>query len=390
MAYNAKNIFFALIRVGASNGCLTVDEKAAFNPEMLPEIYKAAQKHDLSHLLGFALKKEGLMPSDWEERFEQRHFESVCRYEQMEYELENIRSLFDENKLQFIPLKGAVIRGFYPEGWMRTSCDVDILVHKEDINRAVKLLSANGWVAKDKIKAHDVSLFSASGVHLELHFNLHENIKCLDRVLDRVWEYSSPCANVNCEYRQSNEFLIFHLLSHMSYHFISGGCGVRSLIDLWLVENQLDYDKEKLQELCVEAEIDVFAESINSLINVWFNSGEYTPTDKKIEKVIITGGLYGNARNKVSFDQAASGGKGKNLIKRIFMPYDSLKFIFPSLDGKKALIPFYWVARWFRIIFKGRLKHAIGEINENTSNTRDSVKETEAFLAEIGLSSIKK
>ena len=389
MAYNAKNIFFALIRVGASDGCLTVDERGAFKPEMLSELYKVAQKHDLSHLLGFALKKEGLMPSEWEEQFEQRHFESVYRYEQMEYELGNIREIFKENKIQFIPLKGAVIRGFYPEGWMRTSCDVDILVRKENINKAVKLLIDNGWVAKDKLKVHDVSLYSQSGVHLELHFNLHENIKCLDRVLDRVWDYSIPCENMDYEYRQSNEFFIFHLLAHMSYHFISGGCGIRSLIDLWLVENKLDYDKEKLQKICADAKIDVFAESINKLIAVWFDHSEYTTTDKKIEKIILTGGVYGNARNKVSFDQAASGGRGKNLIRRIFMPSDKLIFIFPSLKGKKALIPVYWIARWFRIVFKGRLKHAIGEINENTSNTRDSVKETEAFLEEIGLSSIK-
>ncbi|MBO4954226.1 MAG: nucleotidyltransferase family protein, partial [Clostridia bacterium] len=33
--------------------------------------------------------------------------------------------------IDFMPLKGAVIRQYYPEPWMRTSCDIDIHVKKD-------------------------------------------------------------------------------------------------------------------------------------------------------------------------------------------------------------------------------------------------------------------
>ena len=34
-------------------------------------------------------------------------------------------------QIPFLPLKGSVIRQYYPEPWMRTSCDIDILVDFE-------------------------------------------------------------------------------------------------------------------------------------------------------------------------------------------------------------------------------------------------------------------
>jgi len=388
VAYSIKSIFFALIRAGISNGCLSEEERIAFSEDMIPELYGVAKQHDLAHVLGYALKKEGFMPDEWKEKFEKSQFEAVYRYEQMEYALGEIREIFENNAISFVPLKGAVIREYYPEPWMRTSCDIDVLIHEEDIDKAVSLLTENGWVAKDKLKVHDVSLYSPSGVHLELHFNLHENIKCLDFTLDRVWEYSYPIESGKYEHMQSKEFLIFHLLAHMSYHFIAGGCGVRSLIDIWLIEQNVDYDKHMLQKMCTDAKIDIFSDRINELSLTWFEKGEYTDITKNLERIILTGGVYGSGCNKISFDQAAAGGKGKNIIRRIFMPYERLIFIFPSLKGKKWLTPVCWIARWFRVIFKGRLMHAIGEINENTEKSRENLKETEEFLAEIGLDSI--
>lgn len=389
MSYNTKNIFFALIRVGVGNGHLSLAERQAFSLDMLPQLFGVAKQHDLAHLLGYALKKEDLVPDEWKDKFERSQLEAVYRYEQMEYELGEIRELFNGNKIPFIPLKGARIREYYPEGWMRTSCDIDVLIHEEDIDKAVALLTESGWTLKDKPKVHDVSLYSPSGVHLELHFNLHENIKKLDDVLDRVWEFSDLCDGSEYEYRQSNEFFIYHLLAHMSYHFISGGCGIRSVIDLWLIKQSIDYDKGKLTDLCTEAEINTFSVRIDELSHTWFEGEEYTDTVKTLEKIILTGGVYGSYSNRVSFDQATAGGKGKNIIRRIFMPYEKLILIFPSLKGKKWLTPIYWIARWFRVVFKGRLKRAIGEISENTGKTRENLKETEDFLVDIGLNNLK-
>ena len=71
-----------------------------------------------------------------------------------------------------MPLKGSVLRASYPQDWMRTSCDIDILVHREDLERAVELLVEKKQYRREVTNLCDVSLYAPSGVHLELHYDL--------------------------------------------------------------------------------------------------------------------------------------------------------------------------------------------------------------------------
>ena len=50
--------------------------------------------------------------------------------------MEEIRTVFEQQKIFFLPLKGAVIRDFNPEAWMRTRSDIDILIREEDYEKA--------------------------------------------------------------------------------------------------------------------------------------------------------------------------------------------------------------------------------------------------------------
>ena len=53
---------------------------------------------------------------------------------------------------------------------MRISCDIDILVHENDLERATNHLINNLGYSYDGKGAHDVSLFLDKRVHLELHY----------------------------------------------------------------------------------------------------------------------------------------------------------------------------------------------------------------------------
>ena len=46
---------------------------------------------------------------------------AIYRYEKINYELNRLRSALNEAQIPFIPLKGSVLRQYYPEPWMRTS-----------------------------------------------------------------------------------------------------------------------------------------------------------------------------------------------------------------------------------------------------------------------------
>lgn len=96
-----------------------------------------------------------------------------------DYALETIKSCFEKHDIEYILLKGSVLRDLYPDKWMRTSCDIDVLIKEEKLERAVSALEQETDFRYIKRLYHDVSL-STYNVHLELHFSIKENTHIRD------------------------------------------------------------------------------------------------------------------------------------------------------------------------------------------------------------------
>lgn len=56
------------------------------------------------------------------------------------HEYNRICDALESVEISFLPLKGSVLRQYYPEPWMRTSCDIDILVHENDLEKTTEYL----------------------------------------------------------------------------------------------------------------------------------------------------------------------------------------------------------------------------------------------------------
>ena len=133
--------------------------------EFLEALYKLSKSHDMAHIVGSALSASGQLPkNDIGKKFEKQTFMSVFRYERLNYEYGQICSVLENNKIAFVPLKGSIVRDYYPKPWMRTSCDIDILVYEDEIEKAVSALCKSlSYTADEERHYHDVSLFSSSG-----------------------------------------------------------------------------------------------------------------------------------------------------------------------------------------------------------------------------------
>ena len=389
------------------------DEIKALSDDELKALYKLSKSHDLAHLVGNALIKNnlldeenpngdenhdgdktqgggenhsGVIRSEIKQKFEKQILTAIYRYENINSELETLKTAFEEERIPFIPLKGSVIRQYYPEPWLRTSCDIDILVHEEDIERAIAVLTdKNGYTLKDK-GYHDYSLFSPAGVHLELHFNIKENMNTIDGVLIKAWDYAEVCDGKTYEHKFSDEFLMYHQFAHASYHFVNGGCGIRPIIDIFLLRKAIPYDKKKAGELLDEGKIKTFADKICNLSEVWFGGAEHNETTKNIEKFLLSGGIYGTKENYTAVGQSKNKGKAGHLLKRIWLPYQNLAIEYPNLKGKRILQPFYEIKRWCKLFKKDIFKKSMMELKTNTSMSQEKVDETKAMLKDLGLS----
>ncbi len=381
-------ILFALLRFEISGAELCESDKNLITEEVLPALYKLSKKHDLAHLVGDALDKNGLLVdgSEAKKRFLQERNMAVYRYEQLRYELECICTTFEEAKIPFIPLKGAVIRQYYPEPWMRTSCDIDILVEEENLLKAISVLKETlKYTTDEKKSSHDVSLFALSGVHLELHFNLTEGDKYAKEVLSKIWQYALSMQTSSYQMLLKEEtFYLYHIV-HMVKHFEYGGCGIKPFVDLWLLKMR-GFGNDKCEFLLSKQKLLTFEKAAWKLSKIWLAEEEMDSISAQMQDYVLGGGVYGTVENRVLTQQVKKGGKFKYILSRIFLPYKDLAIKYPFLKKAPILYPFYMVKRCFNLLFNKQIKKQSSFELEKVGNVNEGQrKQQEKLLSNLGL-----
>lgn len=338
-----------------------------FDEAKAKKLFALSSKQDMAHIVSAGIDKFLLLPQESEVKkaFLKQKLIAVYRREQLNSEEEKICRLLEESLIDHIPLKGAVIRRFYPEEWMRTSCDIDILVKEQDLEKAIELIVQKLNYSDCGRDFHDHHLKAPNGVHLELHFSIAEKDNLLDPILNRVWDFAVCEDSGKHRYSLCNEFLIFQAVAHTKFHFITGGCGIRPLTDLWILEKKLAFSRVKLEKLLTESNCDRFYAALKQLISVWFEGGSHNSLTLKMEEYILAGGVFGTKANVAAAGKYKSGGKAKYIFSRIFMPKSDLEVAFPRLKKYPFLLPYYEIKRWFSLLNKKSVSNAKSEMKSN-------------------------
>lgn len=208
------------------------------------KFYQMSLAQDMAHLISAAVGngENHIISEKYRKKFRQQENLAIYRYTCQELALEEIRTVFEQQKIFFLPLKGAVIRDFYPEAWMRTSSDIDILIRDEDYEKAKKFLTEEcGFLYESKDKKN-ANFYRDEHVHLELHLNLIKDGQAVEFSPEYIWTHVE---RTGYECRMSDaDFYAFHL-EHMKQHFTTGGCGIRFFLDLWILNHSVKDKQEK-------------------------------------------------------------------------------------------------------------------------------------------------
>ena len=354
-----------------------LSNKEYLNPlteEECKEVFTLLQKHDLGHLAGI------VMPNCAYPFLVRSQYIAAFKYEEFNYEKQRIYQVFEENSIKFIPLKGAVIDKWYVEPWHRSRSDIDIIVPEEDLERASNaLVKSLGYTKKDKLNNHDLQMYSPKGVHLELHYDFYD----VGISAKNAMEYTVSITKN--QYSFSPDFFVLYHIAHMAKHFRHGGCGIRALIDLFLIRKNLETDKEKLDKLLINYKLKKFAESMFELTDVWFCDKESNKFYDKLTEYIAFGGVYGTLKNRVLVEQTQQNGKVGYMLSRIFIKNDILKFQYPVLQKHAWLYPFCQAARWVNILTTKRFYKVKKEYRENKKINKLQESEIAYILNELEL-----
>ncbi len=364
---------------------MSSETKSKLSDDTLLSLYKLADLHDLAHILSSALNRaEIAVPSELSAKLQKKEQLSVLRCELIKYELEQLCLTLGEASIPHIPLKGSVIRPFYPIESMRTSCDIDILVKPSDLNRAAQAVVERLNYTKDAKGDHDIAFNTPSGIHFELHFSLIEDDGALDTLLSRVWEYAHP--EQNHRYAFSDSFYLFYHIAHMAKHFKNGGCGIRPFMDLWVIENRMNISRNAADELLASVGLEKFSNAALSLADAWFSGKNHTELSLEMQEFLMNAGTYGSLENNVIAKKAQ---KSENtfvyILRRLFLPYKQMCLIYPVLKKAPFLLPFMWIVRIFQRLFSGSGKKAVREVQISKAASSEEVTAVRQLYDNLGL-----
>ena len=177
----------------------------------------------------------------------------------------------------------------------------------------------------------------------------------------------------------------FYHIAHMIKHFELGGCGVRSFLDLWVMNHRMDFNEQKRNELLEQGGLLAFANASKRLSEVWFGNVDHTELTAQMEDYLIDAGVYGNFENRIAVTSAKKGGKFKYMLSRIWVPYERLKYVYPNLENKRILTPFYQIKRWCKVFSKKSRKDLSNEMKLAANQASGKTGQTESLFNELGI-----
>ena len=318
----------------------------------LDSVFYVCEKHCLTAAAAYGLEAAGVKHPD----FVQAKEKAVRKNILLDVERGSILRRLEAEGIWYMPLKGVLLKDWYPKLGMRQMSDNDILFDSEKRERVREIMEELGFTCDHYGVGWDDAYFKEPVSNFEMHVELftvnHEDK--LYNYYRNVKERLIKDKKNNFGYHFSDEDFYIYITAHEYKHFIKGGTGVRSLLDAFIYMNRFG---DKLDREYIDAElgklgIAEFEKSNRELAMKLFSFEKLSNEDKKVLDYYVTSGTYGTVKHKV--DNADS--KLKFVMKRIIPPMEIIQVYYPFVYRHKYLLPFLQVYRFFKAVSVSRHK----------------------------------
>ena len=366
-------------------------QAVADKPFSLPEavdwqlLLRLSQAHGVEPLVYHGLQKENLLesvPEACRQHLLAAFHSAVFRDSQFDYLTEKLSRELRSAGVRHIFLKGACLKHDYPVPALRTMCDLDVLVYTRDYPAIDRVAQSLGGKPGDGDGNHRIFRFSG-GVTVEFHPNLLHHSTPVGAGINPGWQYATEKAD-----GLTPEGFYLNTLCHLANHFVTGGVGVRFVLDVWVNRHLRSPDMDRA---FVEAELKrlrllEFAQNIEALAELWFGEGQTTPLLEELGQYILTSGSHGQQERAIRNALALSPGQSRSsaLLKKAFYPRQELEDRFPWCKGKPWLLPAAWCKRAYRAVT--RRGHLIARWGRGTARiSKEEITEQAGQLARFGI-----
>jgi hypothetical protein len=208
-------------------------------------ISEAAFSRNIAQLLYHNLKDLGnrhLIPPEVLEKLKKGYHGNIARNMFLYAELRNIVNAFQSAGLKVIALKGAALAGIvYRDAGLRPMMDLDLLVRKDDLGIAQRIMTDLHYTAAAELKSeqwhrenhHHLPLYRhpQKPVVVEIHWHFTENSFGID--IKKWWERAREAKLRGCRVLVlSPEDMLVHLCIHLYNHGYENTFFLRGLCDI--------------------------------------------------------------------------------------------------------------------------------------------------------------
>ena len=325
----------------------------------LDEIFKISQEHILSACVAYGLEASGIKQHD----FIQAKEKAIRKNILLDAERGNILRRLEQEKIWYMPLKGSILKDWYPKLGMRQMSDNDILCEGTARPRIKEIMLEMGFTCKHFGKESDDAYYKPPVFNFEMHGELfwltHTGL----------YEYYADVKNRLLKdegndygYHFRTEDFYLYLTAHEYKHYIAGGTGIRSLLDTYIFMKKFgdsldwDYMNAELEKLGIAD----YEKQSRQLALSLFSGKTLTKEEARMLDYYIFSGIYGTLENRVE-NKIEKGSKANYIFRRLFPTMKEIQVHWPFFYRHKYLIPVLLIARPIRglIVHREKVRNEI-------------------------------
>lgn len=176
--------------------------------------------------------------------------------------MHEIQECLDKMGIQYVFVKGAVLKKYYKHPQFRSMGDLDLIVHEDDKELVGELLESIGFICDE---GKDEWVYFKKQFEVELHHALvYEKDKFkYEADLNNFWDYV-------VDNELDNNFHFIYLLFHLRRHLLDNGVGFRQFLDIALMIENENVDWEWIEKFLQSIGMKEFAYSVFAVVNRCF------------------------------------------------------------------------------------------------------------------------
>ena len=340
--------------------CGTIPERERVEKMVLDTLFLVAEKHMLKAIAASSLEAAGASNGE----FTKARLYALNRSIRFDHYRSLVFAGLEERGIAYLPLKGAVIREYYPDPALREMVDVDVLIDPERRADVRTLMEELGFTTRLYGNRVDDNYIVQPGIVFEMHSSLFgefEDNRIAEYYAD-VFSRLEKSAENGYELRFSDGDLLVYLIAHEYKHFKAGGVGIRALADLFVCMRAAGdaVDTEYVYGELDRMGIGDHARRIIPLALKVFSGDEngLDGDERELLDFIIFSGVFGTVDNFVA-ERTRAAGSGLGAAKElVFLTETDLRNNYPFFAKHRALRPLLFFYRSGRGLTVSRKKAA--------------------------------